>query len=109
MTGWIGISLGDATGISPEITLKALAAEAATDDTKYLLIGDKNYLSRCNQKLGLNLPLKNFFSYEAAGKFFVTDPASEPHMPGPEKTMTERVPPSGSMKLPFPSTAMPLM
>ena len=37
---------------------------------KYLLIGDTDYLSRCNHSLGLNLPLKNFFSYEAAGKFF---------------------------------------
>jgi hypothetical protein len=27
MTGWIAISLGDATGIGPEVTLKALAAE----------------------------------------------------------------------------------
>jgi 4-hydroxythreonine-4-phosphate dehydrogenase len=78
VTGWLGISLGDATGISPEVTLKAIAAEAAKDDAKYLLIGDKDYLSRCNHSLGLNLPLKNFFSYEAAGKFFVTDPSSEP-------------------------------
>ena len=29
MKGWIGISLGDVTGIGPEVTLKALAAEAA--------------------------------------------------------------------------------
>ena len=28
MTGWIGISLGDVTGVGPEVTLKALAAEA---------------------------------------------------------------------------------
>ena len=40
MTGWIGISLGDITGIGPEVTLKALAVEAQADDTRYLLIGD---------------------------------------------------------------------
>jgi 4-hydroxythreonine-4-phosphate dehydrogenase len=40
MTGWIGISLGDVTGIGPEITLKALATEAAADETRYLLIPD---------------------------------------------------------------------
>ena len=40
MTGWIGISLGDITGIGPEVTLKALAVEAKADDTRYLLIGD---------------------------------------------------------------------
>ena len=31
MTGWIGISLGDITGIGPEVTLKALALEAQAD------------------------------------------------------------------------------
>ena len=34
MTGWIAISLGDVTGIGPEVTLKALAGEAETDDTR---------------------------------------------------------------------------
>ncbi len=34
MKGWLGISLGDVTGIGPEVTLKAIAAEAAADDTK---------------------------------------------------------------------------
>ena len=29
MTGWIGISLGDVTGIGPEVALKAIAAEMA--------------------------------------------------------------------------------
>ena len=49
MTGWIGISLGDVTGVGPEVTLKALAAEAAVDDTKYFLIGDYDYITRLNQ------------------------------------------------------------
>ncbi len=40
MTGWIGITLGDVTGIGPEVALKAIAAEAHNDDTRYLLIGD---------------------------------------------------------------------
>ncbi len=31
MTGWIGISLGDATGVGPEVALKAVAAEARRD------------------------------------------------------------------------------
>ena len=33
MTGWLGISLGDVTGVGPEVTLKALASEATADDT----------------------------------------------------------------------------
>ena len=52
MTGWIGISLGDVTGIGPEVTLKAIAAEAENDDTRYLLIGDEDSARRLNQKSG---------------------------------------------------------
>ena len=44
MTGFIGISLGDATGIGPEVTLKALAAELPGDDTRYLILGDEPLL-----------------------------------------------------------------
>ncbi len=77
MTGWIGISLGDITGIGPEVALKAVAAESKNDDTKYLFIGDEKILERLNQKLSLNLPLKYFSGYNAAGKFFVMNPTGE--------------------------------
>jgi 4-hydroxythreonine-4-phosphate dehydrogenase len=77
MTGWIGISLGDVTGIGPEVALKAVAAEAGADDTKYLFIGDENYLHRLNQKFELNLPLKKFSAYNTAGKFFIADPLAQ--------------------------------
>jgi 4-hydroxythreonine-4-phosphate dehydrogenase len=74
---FLGITLGDATGVGPEVALKALAAEAATDDCKYLLIGDENLLARLNEKLSLNLPLKKFTGDNAAGKFFVVNPLVE--------------------------------
>jgi 4-hydroxythreonine-4-phosphate dehydrogenase len=77
MTGWIGISLGDVTGVGPEVALKAAAAEAKNDDTKYLFIGDEKILARLNQKFSLNLPLQKFSDYAAAGKFFFTNPFSE--------------------------------
>jgi len=77
MTGWIAISLGDVTGIGPEVTLKALAAEATTDGTKYLVIGDPNLLARANEKLGTNLALKRY-GESSEGKFFVHDPLPEP-------------------------------
>ena len=77
MRGWIGISLGDVTGVGPEVALKAVAAEAKTDNTKYLFIGDKTILERLNQKLSLKLPLKNFFDYHDTGKFFITTSFSE--------------------------------
>ena len=74
MTGWIGISLGDLTGTGPEVTLKAIAAEAGRDENKYLLIGDENRVRQLNFSLGLELPLKKFLSYSDSGRFFVLNP-----------------------------------
>ncbi len=78
MTRWIGITLGDVTGIGPEVTLKALAAEPTNDDTQYLLIGDEGYVHRLNEKLGTGLPLEKFSSYQAVGRIFTTRPFAEP-------------------------------
>ena len=50
MTGWIGITLGDVTGIGPEVALKAIAAEAAGDQTRYLLIGDRDCVLHASTK-----------------------------------------------------------
>jgi 4-hydroxythreonine-4-phosphate dehydrogenase len=79
---WIGISLGDVTGIGPEITLKALAVEAPAGDTRYLLIGDVDYLHRGNQQLGLNIPLQLYDgNKDAPGRIFVCGPLPEPLPP----------------------------
>jgi len=53
----ICISLGDLTGIGPEVTLKALATELPLDDFRYVLVGDAAYLRKLNLRLGLDLPL----------------------------------------------------
>jgi 4-hydroxythreonine-4-phosphate dehydrogenase len=81
MTGWIGISLGDVTGVGPEVALKAVAAEAGRDDTKYLFIGDGKILQQLNGKFSLDLPLKDFSNHAAAGKFFIANSLAEP-LPG---------------------------
>ena len=78
MTGWIGISFGDITGVGPEVALKAVAAESQNDDTKYLFIGDEKILRQLNEKLSLNLPLKKFSNYNDSGNFSVTNPRAEP-------------------------------
>ncbi len=77
MIGCIGISLGDVTGIGPEVTLKALAAEAQADDLRYLLIGDVEQANRVNRQLGLRLPLEPYEKGEAGGRFLVHNPAPE--------------------------------
>jgi len=77
MKGWLGISLGDVTGIGPEVALKAVAAESRKDNFKYLFIGDETILERLNKKLSLNLPLKNFPDKTGSGKFSIVNPSGE--------------------------------
>jgi 4-hydroxythreonine-4-phosphate dehydrogenase len=74
MTGWIGVSLGDITGIGPEVTLKALALEAQADNTRYLLIGDAEHTRRLNEQLGLKLPLHAFTGKDEPGNIFLCQP-----------------------------------
>jgi 4-hydroxythreonine-4-phosphate dehydrogenase len=77
MKNWIGISLGDVTGVGPEVALKAVDAEAGSDDAKYLFVGDSEYLAQLNEKLSINLPLRGFSSYDNGAKFFTFDPSLE--------------------------------
>lgn len=77
MTGWIAISLGDVTGIGPEVTLKALAAEGHADDCRYLLIGDVEITRQLNEKLGLNLPLEIYDPKKNSSRFCIHNPLSE--------------------------------
>jgi 4-hydroxythreonine-4-phosphate dehydrogenase len=81
MTGWIAISLGDVTGIGPEVTLKALALEAGSDETRYLLIGDADYTASVYERLGMSLPLQPFSEFAAKGRFFLHKPMSAPLPP----------------------------
>ena len=77
MTGWIGISMGDVTGIGPEVALKALAFEAQNSETRYLLIGDTNHTRALNLQLGLNLLLQNYGGKNETGRIFLCNPLSE--------------------------------
>ena len=74
MIGLIGISLGDVTGIAPEVVLKALAAEAQSDDLRYLVIGDVDHLNRVNVQLDLRLPLEPYRGGKSAGRFLMHNP-----------------------------------
>jgi 4-hydroxythreonine-4-phosphate dehydrogenase len=77
MTPWIGISLGDVTGIGPEVTIKALARELAADDTRYLLIGDTEHVRRLDQRFGLKLSLQPYEGKERSGRIFLCQPLRE--------------------------------
>src|SRR5450432_2763475 len=81
---FLGISLGDITGVGPEVALKAVAAEAGSDDTKYLFIGDQKILQQLNDNSPLQLPLREFSGYKDSGRFFAAHPLAEPlpeHLP----------------------------
>src|SRR5688572_13445847 len=57
MPGCVAITIGDVTGVGPEVTLKALAAELAADDCRYVLFGDAKLLRQLNSRLSLGLSL----------------------------------------------------
>ena len=78
----IGISLGDVTGIGPEVTLKALARELPADEARYLLIGAADTLRRLNRDLALNLELTPFADRSQPGRILVLDALTEP-LPAP--------------------------
>jgi 4-hydroxythreonine-4-phosphate dehydrogenase len=78
VTGWIGIALGDPTGIGAEVTLKALARLEDSDWRRYLLVGDGALLQELNGRLGLNLRLQAYEGPESKGRFFFHNPRPEP-------------------------------
>jgi len=89
MSGRIGITLGDVTGIGPEVTLKAIAAELGRDDTRYLIIGDAGEVQRLNDRLGLNLTIEAFSELEEDARLCVTDSFDKP--------LQEKLPPGSPL------------
>ena len=83
MNRTIGIALGDPTGIGPEVALKAVAAELARDDFRYLLVGDADLVRRLNEHLGLGLrvadglPSSSNSTADDGERVRVHDPPSE--------------------------------
>ncbi len=80
MRPWIGIALGDVTGIGPEVALKALHTLRPTGDNesspRYLILGDAAWLERANRSLRLSL--QPFTNFAAPGDVFWLDPRPAP-------------------------------
>lgn len=70
---WVAISLGDVTGIGPEVTLKALAALPA-DQTQYLLLGDGGVIERNHRLVNSPLKIEPFSGYESSERFAWLNP-----------------------------------
>src|SRR2546421_6279479 len=56
-TPTIGITMGDAAGIGPEIVLKALADEKLRSNGRYVIIGDLTHLEKVRRDLNLDIRL----------------------------------------------------
>ena len=52
----IGVTLGDVTGIGPEVSLKALQHLQGTSDVEHVLIGDVEAVKQTSQRLGIPCP-----------------------------------------------------
>lgn len=65
----LGITLGDPSGIGPEVALKALATAAADpgDSFGYLLLGDEGAIHRSNDATGAHLPFGERFQIRHCG------------------------------------------
>ena len=77
----IAIALGDAGGVGPEVALKAIAAELAADDTRYLLIGDQTLVESLNEQLGLGLKLSAVGAAGSSARIQIVNPLAVAHPP----------------------------
>jgi len=59
MSSRIAITVGDVTGVGPEVTLKALAAELPQDDCSYVVFGDADQLRDLNTRFNLGIDLQS--------------------------------------------------
>jgi 4-hydroxythreonine-4-phosphate dehydrogenase len=72
----LGITLGDITGIGPEVALRAVAREVVADeDTRYVLIGDNAVVRELCGLLGVEADLPRWSDRaEVASRVYVHDP-----------------------------------
>ena len=76
----LGITLGDITGIGPEVALRAVAREVVADeDTRYVLIGDNAVVRELCGLLGVEADLPRWSDRaEVASRVYVHDPETAP-------------------------------
>jgi len=75
--GTVGITMGDPSGVGPEVICKALAMLDDAHRSKTLVIGDHLFLARANKLLGTDLQFGSAFNSITAGMVPVVDIGSE--------------------------------
>jgi 4-hydroxythreonine-4-phosphate dehydrogenase len=73
MKGWLAITLGDPSGIGPEVAIKALS-KVQRDGMNYLVIGDPAIAEPLSRNAGLELA--PFKGYSHSGAVFIHNPGS---------------------------------
>lgn len=73
----IGITLGDVTGVGPEVALKALALARDHPSVQYILIGDLAHAQSLNQQLALNLSLPSDDQQPQPGTLQLVNPLTK--------------------------------
>lgn len=74
----IGITIGDASGIGPEISLKALIDDGIGSSFRCVLVGDRSALERDCERLGLNQTFTDYSPESSNGAIEVYDLANLP-------------------------------
>lgn len=75
----LGITLGDVTGIGPEVALKALHIAREKDGTRYVLVGDFGIIQKTCLTLGLEIPRRiGSIGGQGDEKLAVWTPPGEP-------------------------------
>ena len=91
----IALASGDAGGIGPEVTLKAIAAELPRDASRYVIVGDGKMLEAINQKLALNLPLAPWRAGSSPARVTWRNPLAGPPSGPPAAPLERDAEPSG--------------
>jgi 4-hydroxythreonine-4-phosphate dehydrogenase len=69
----IGITIGDAAGIGPEIVLKSLSDQNLRQNVRAVVIGDGRVLQATAESLGIKIAFKEFASDESSGGIELVD------------------------------------
>src|SRR5688572_6216884 len=87
----VGITIGDAAGIGPEIVLKALGDDHIRSSIRPIIIGDERFLRRTASSLGIDIEFCAF-PESATGAIEIVDLANLPRdvTPGQENADTGR-------------------
>ena len=78
MTHRLGITMGDPSGVGPEVIVRALDALPAGERSRAVVIGDRGILERAARACGLALPEFGVIDVETPGSDTIRDGVESP-------------------------------